>query len=146
MTNWNHNKFLTLIKAGSAHIVNDQFFFTILPSKLPDAHLDEILESGVHVDILVLQLAVTGPELRLLHKPRDNKKGRKSELNCSQRKCSSKIYWLCGFMISSPDNIHGGSTRFKEVGGFLNLSHISQNALPDHLWTNTVFSCGNFNS
>lgn len=54
---------------GGAHIVNDQFFFTVLPSELPDAHLDEILESGVHVDVLILQLAVTGPELDLLHKP-----------------------------------------------------------------------------
>lgn len=79
---------MNLIKAGGAHIVNDQFFFTVLPSKLPDAHLDEILESGVHVDILILQLAVTGPELGLLYKPRDRKKGRKSELNWSQRKLS----------------------------------------------------------
>lgn len=69
-------KVLTLIKAGGAHIVNDQFFFTILPSKLPDTHLDEILESGVHVDILILQLAVTGPELDLLHKPAET--GRKA--------------------------------------------------------------------
>jgi len=53
----------------TTYIVNDQLLFIILPSKLPDTHLDEILEGGVHVDILVLQLIAAGPKLYFLHKP-----------------------------------------------------------------------------
>lgn len=49
------------------HIVNNQLLFIILASKLSDAHLNEILECCVHVDILVLQLTVTGPKLNFLH-------------------------------------------------------------------------------
>lgn len=52
-----------------AYVIHHQLFVTVLSSELPDAHLDEILESGVHVDVLVLQLAVTGPELHLLNEP-----------------------------------------------------------------------------
>lgn len=55
----------------STHIVNNQFLFVVLPSELPYAHLDKILEGGVHVDILVLQLAAAGPKLHLLNKSAD---------------------------------------------------------------------------
>lgn len=55
-------------RGGGAYVVDHQLLFTVLSSELPDAHLDEILKGGVHVDVLVLQLAATGPELHLLHK------------------------------------------------------------------------------
>lgn len=54
------------------NIVDDQFLFIVLPSELPDAHLDEILEGSIHVDVLVLQLAATGPKFHLLYKPEDS--------------------------------------------------------------------------
>ena len=68
---------MNLNTADCAHIVNDQLLFIVLSSQLPDAHLDEILEGGVHVDVLVLQLAGTGPKLHLLHQPEgsDGEKG-----------------------------------------------------------------------
>lgn len=55
--------------AMNTYIVDDQLLFIVLPSQLPDTHLDEILEGSVHIDVLVLQLAATGPKLHLLHEP-----------------------------------------------------------------------------
>ncbi|TNN79679.1 hypothetical protein EYF80_010053 [Liparis tanakae] len=37
--------------------------------EFPHAHLDEILEGAVHVNVLVLQLAASSPQLHLLHEP-----------------------------------------------------------------------------
>lgn len=53
------------------YIVHYQLLLPILPSELSDTHLDEIVEGGVHVDVLVLQLAGTDPALHLLHQPED---------------------------------------------------------------------------
>lgn len=58
------------------YVVDHQFLFIVLPSQLPDTHLDEILESGVHVDVLVLQLATTCAQFHLLHKPGDSNNGK----------------------------------------------------------------------
>lgn len=60
-----------LVPRGSAgtHIVHHQLLRLILATQLPDTHLDEILEGGVHVDVLVLQLAAAGAELDFLHQP-----------------------------------------------------------------------------
>lgn len=50
--------------ADLTHIVDDHFDFLVLASHLPDKHLDEVLEGGCHVYILVLQLS---PGILLLH-------------------------------------------------------------------------------
>lgn len=65
--------------AINSYIVDNQLLFIVQSSQLPDTHLDEILEGGVHVDVLVLQLAVAGPKFCLLHKPEDSDKGRDGE-------------------------------------------------------------------
>lgn len=52
-----------------SYVVNDQLLLVVLPSELPHTHLDEVLEGGVHVHILILQLTPTGPQLHLLHQP-----------------------------------------------------------------------------
>lgn len=54
---------------GDSYVVNNQLLLVVLPSELPHTHLDEVLEGGVHVHVLILQLTPTGPQLHLLHQP-----------------------------------------------------------------------------
>lgn len=55
----------------ATHVVDDQLLLLVLPSQLPDKHLDEVLEGGGHVHVLGLQLDASTLLLHLLHQPAD---------------------------------------------------------------------------
>lgn len=52
-----------------AHVVNEQLLPLVLSSKFADQQLDEILEGGGHVHVLVLQLDVGTLLLHFLNQP-----------------------------------------------------------------------------